>query len=89
METDLLEKEKVSTISEKEKKLVLHNDNHNTFDHVIECLVSICGHTAIQAEQCALIVHTKGKCAVKHGSMEDLVWRGEILSEMDLTVSID
>jgi ATP-dependent Clp protease adaptor protein ClpS len=89
MDTELLEKEKVSTVSEMEKKLVLHNDDHNTFDHVIECLVSICGHTALQAEQCALIVHTKGKCAVKHGTVDELIWRVEILSNEGLTVSID
>jgi ATP-dependent Clp protease adaptor protein ClpS len=89
MDTELLEKEKLSTVSEREKKLILHNDDHNTFDHVIECLMNFCGHTALQAEQCALIVHTKGKCAVKHGTIEDLTWRCEILSEQDLTVSID
>ncbi len=37
-------------------KLVVYNDDHNTFDHVIECLVSSCGHEPLQAEQCAMIL---------------------------------
>lgn len=52
--------------------LILYNDDFNTFDWVIECLIELCEHTPEQAEQCAMIVHYKGKCAVKHGSYEDL-----------------
>ena len=52
--------------------LMLYNDDVNTFDHVIDALVEICGHDATQAEQCALLVHTKGKCDVKHGSFKVL-----------------
>lgn len=47
--------------------IMLYNDQVNTFDHVIGCLVEYCEHTPIQAHQCALIVHHKGKCDVKHG----------------------
>ena len=49
------------------KILILHNDDYNTFDHVIKCLVEICEHSGIQAEQCAYIVHYNGKCDVMHG----------------------
>lgn len=52
--------------------IILYNDDHNTFDHVIESLVQVCEHSEIQAEQVAWIVHTKGKCDVKHGSFEKL-----------------
>lgn len=52
--------------------IILFNDDVNTFDHVIDCLVTYCEHTEEQAEQCALIVHYKGKCAVKHGSFDEL-----------------
>ncbi len=62
LESDVLEEKVV------ESKLVLHNDNYNTFDWVIETLIEVCQHDEIQAEQCALIVHHKGKCAVSHGS---------------------
>lgn len=56
----------------KEKALILYNDDFNTFDFVIETLVEICEHEYVQAEQCAYIVHYKGKCDVKHGSYEKL-----------------
>lgn len=68
-----------SQISEKEKlqkvgtnRLVLLNDDFNSFDHVIDCLVSICNHDALQAEQCAVITHFNGNCVIKSGNLEDL-----------------
>lgn len=53
-------------------EIVLHNDDINTFDHVIETLIRVCKHEALQAEQCALLVHYKGKCTVKTGTIEEL-----------------
>ncbi|MDZ4752233.1 MAG: ATP-dependent Clp protease adaptor ClpS [Flavobacteriales bacterium] len=55
-----------------EKSLTLYNDDVNTFDHVIESLIDVCGHEGTQAEQCAIIVHFKGKCSVKNGTYEKL-----------------
>ena len=52
--------------------LVVFNDDVNTFDHVITTLIRVCGHTQEQAEQCTLLVHFKGKCAVKNGSLDFL-----------------
>lgn len=54
------------------KSLLIYNDDYNTFDHVIMSLVQVCQHTAIQAEQCALIIHNTGKCQVKSGGYDDL-----------------
>ena len=31
------------------KRLILLNDDYNTFDHVIDCLVSLCDHETVQA----------------------------------------
>jgi ATP-dependent Clp protease adaptor protein ClpS len=53
-------------------EIVLYNDDVNTFDHVIESLVKICGHTWEQAEQCAILVHYKGQCTVKTGELPKL-----------------
>jgi len=52
----------------KEMFLILYNDEVNSFDFVIETLIEVCGHQPEQAEQCALITHTKGKCDIKKGS---------------------
>jgi ATP-dependent Clp protease adaptor protein ClpS len=53
--------------------LILFNDDYNTFEHVIESLVQICGHDPVQAEQCALIAHHKGSCEIKSGSKRILL----------------
>ena len=53
-------------------EIVLYNDDVNTFDHVIETLIRVCKHDELQAEQCALLVHYKGKCTVKTGSLDEL-----------------
>lgn len=54
------------------REIELYNDDFNTFDHVIKTLVGVCKHTAEQAEQCAMLVHYKGKCTVKTGSIAEL-----------------
>lgn len=70
------------------KELILHNDDINTFDHVIEVLIDVCGHDPNQAEQCALIAHYKGKCGVKTGSFSELKPPYEQMIEHKLTVTI-
>ena len=55
-----------------QRELLLHNDDVNTFDHVIGSLVAVCRHDPIQAAQCAWIVHYSGKCSVKRGTFDTL-----------------
>jgi ATP-dependent Clp protease adaptor protein ClpS len=55
-----------------ESTLIVYNDDINTFEHVIQTLIDVCGHTPEQAEQCTWIIHHKGKCSVKHGTFEVL-----------------
>ena len=52
--------------------LLLHNDDVNTFDFVMEILVEICDHSMTQAEQCATITHYKGKCEVRTGTFTEM-----------------
>ena len=59
-------------VTESVKKLILFNDDQNTFDFIIKALVEVCEHDTMQAENCALIAHYKGKCAIKNGSVNDL-----------------
>lgn len=56
----------------KQNEIVLFNDDVNTFDHVIDCLMDICKHEMHQAEQCAMLVHYKGKAIVKEGEEDAL-----------------
>lgn len=69
--------------------LLLHNDEVNTFDHVIKSLVEVCNHNNEQAEQCAFITHYKGKCDVKTGSFDYLKPMRNILIERGLSVTIE
>ena len=69
-------------------EIVLYNDDVNTFDHVIETLVDVCNHTFEQAEQCSIIVHYKGKCAVKTGAYKDLEPRCTSLLSAGLSAEI-
>lgn len=71
-----------------QKQIVLFNDDVNTFDDVIRWLVEICEHESIQAEQCAYLVHYKGKCSVKTGTWEDLQPRAVALLDRGLSVEI-
>jgi len=68
--------------------LVLFNDDVNTFDWVIECLISICEHDEIQAEQSAYIVHYKGKCTVRSGEWSELEAMQKDLSNCGLSADI-
>lgn len=69
-------------------KIVLWNDDVNTFDYVIESLIEICDHTFEQAEQCTILVHYKGKCTVKTGSLEKLNPMHQKLLSRNLTSEI-
>ena len=69
-------------------EIVLFNDDVNTFDHVIETLIQVCKHTAEQAEQCAILVHYKGKCTVKTGSFDELKPQCTQLLEAGLSAEI-
>jgi ATP-dependent Clp protease adaptor protein ClpS len=77
-----------STVEIIEQSLILHND-YNHFDHVIHCLINIMDFDPIQSEQVALIVHFKGKCPIKSGSVDQLKPFHKMLSQQGLTVSID
>ena len=70
------------------RKLIVYNDEVNTFEWVIQSLVEICEHTPEQAEQCAWIIHTKGKYAVKSGSFDELRPRCEALLDRGLSATI-
>ena len=84
-EVDVLE-----LVKEKEENnIVLYNDEVNTFDFVIESLIEVCKHDLLQAEQCTLIVHYNGKCAVKQGDFTVLRPLCEALLDRGLSATIE
>ncbi len=71
------------------RKLVVHNDEVNTFDWVIETLIKVCGHTFEQAEQCSLFIHYKGKYGVKTGLFDALQPMKDAIAERGINVTIE
>jgi ATP-dependent Clp protease adaptor protein ClpS len=61
----------------------------NTFDWVIETLVRICKHSTEQAEQCAMLIHTKGKYAVKQGELKTLKPMCDAINERGISATIE
>ena len=86
---EIQEKKKILEKTVSRHGLILYNDDVNTFDHVINCLMRICSHELIQAEQCAWLVHQKGRCKVKNGSIKELRAMCEALLENGLTAQIE
>ena len=69
-------------------EIILFNDDVNTFDFVIDSLISVCEHTLEQAEQCTYLVHYKGKCGVKTGEYDELKSRCSQLLNLGLSAEI-
>jgi ATP-dependent Clp protease adaptor protein ClpS len=69
--------------------LIIWNDEVNTFEWVIESLMEVCDHSYEQAEQCAYIIHYKGKYAVKHGSYENLKPMCDAITERGIGATLE
>ena len=78
----------VDTLEQSLNEIVLYNDDVNTFDHVIDTLIYACEHDPEQAEQCAILVHYKGRCTVKTGVYDELEPRCSMLIEAGLSAEI-
>lgn len=70
-------------------QIVVYNDNHNTFDWVIESFVEVLQHTAEQAEQLSIIIHYKGKASVKQAPLIELRPLKSALVERGLSAVIE
>jgi ATP-dependent Clp protease adaptor protein ClpS len=67
----------------------MYNDDVNNFQYIMACLIRFCKHEPIQAEQCALIAHNKGKCAVKHGTWDEMYEIMQELISLDIKIMIE
>jgi len=70
-------------------RLILWNDEVNTFDHVIYCLMKYLDYSETQSEKIAWTVHNEGKCAVLEGSFTEMEVYRKILQQEGLTVSVE
>jgi ATP-dependent Clp protease adaptor protein ClpS len=69
--------------------LIVWNDEVNSFDWVIETLMEVCGHDLEQAEQCAMIIHNKGKYAVKNGDYDTLKPMCDAITDRGIGATIE
>lgn len=81
--------EKVEETNKNPYVIILHNDDHNSFDGVITNLMKHCEHSQPQAEQVANIVHYTGKCDVKKGDKETITKIFNKLKGAGLTVTME
>lgn len=85
--TDILKEEDTQITDH--AKLIVYNDEFNTFDWVIECFMQVCNHTFEQSEQLSLIIHFKGKAVVKTDAFEKLKPMKDALVERGLSAVIE
>jgi len=76
-------------VLEKTHRLILHNDSENSYLYVMACLVKVCGHDSVRAEQCALITHNVGKCQIKSGDFLNMFEMKAELQELSLKVELE
>lgn len=79
----------VAVMNEEPCSLVVWNDEVNTFEWVIETLVQVCGHSNVQAEQCAYLIHYKGKYAVQTGGFDELKQNCDAITERGIGATVE
>ncbi|MGZ5255732.1 MAG: ATP-dependent Clp protease adaptor ClpS [Flavitalea sp.] len=83
------EEAEVLTDLDEPYQLIVWNDEVNTFEWVIQTLMEVCGQTEEQAEQCAWIIHYKGKYAVKNGSYDALKPLCDAITERGIGATLE
>lgn len=87
-------KQRLSEMSKKNSKrnskyeVIVFNDDTNTYDHVIDCLMEFCGHNYLQAVQCATIIHNTGKCSVAIDTRDECEYIFEELVKQGLEADV-
>jgi ATP-dependent Clp protease adaptor protein ClpS len=73
----------------KTHKVVIYNDDVNSYDYVTACLIRMCKHEVTQAEQCAIVAHNVGKCAVKSGAFLDMFELKATFDQLEIKSEIE
>lgn len=70
-------------------KLILYNDEYNSFQWVMESLLEVLRIPTTTAEQLTLLAHFKGKISIKTGELEQLKLYKDALIEREINVTIE
>jgi len=73
----------------KDYKLILLNDEVNSFSYIMACLIRFCMHEPIQAEQCSLIADSVGQCTIKYGSYYAMENMKDQLAGLNIKVKLE
>ncbi len=71
------------------KKLVLHNDDVNTFEHVIVSIQRILKYELHRAEQITYLIHFKGRASAKEGEYDKLKPFRDAFTESGIQATIE
>lgn len=93
MATKYYEDDDIDVLDDIEQKfgsqIIVLNDDYTSFTTVIDAFCEVLKHSSEQAEQCAYIIHTKGKASVKEGTFEKLRPYKDALCERGLRAIIE
>jgi ATP-dependent Clp protease adaptor protein ClpS len=53
-------------------ELILYKSKDYGIEYVVACIIKFCEHEPNQAEQCAMIINSKGEYVIKHGDPNDI-----------------
>lgn len=70
-------------------QVVLFNDNHNTFDHVILSLMTVFRHNGTIAKKVAMEAHTKGKAVAEVEDGEQAQMHKGMLESLGLMSEVE
>lgn len=69
-------------------QVVLYNDNHNAFDYVVACLMTVFKHSQSMAEKIAMEAHNKGKSVAEVEELEKAKMHAQMLGSMGLKAEV-
>jgi len=73
---------------ERSKVLILYDKKNVPVNYTAKCLVDVCEHEPLQAQQCAILSKMKGNCDIASGSHDSLTAKRDKLLELGLKVRI-
>ena len=80
---------KMSSKNEDTYKLLLWNDEINSMEYVMECIIKICKITIEDSFKIMLEAHTNGKAVVKVGGYDEITSMKESLNKLNLEATVE
>ena len=70
------------------KRILLIDDNVNSFEYVVKILMNVCSHNYYQAQQCALLTHNNGQCEIYSGFDPEVYFTSKALINYGLSIKL-